>query len=378
MRTIYLDYNATTPIAPSVQEAMEPFFKEHYGNPSSLHPLGRACHEAVEDARGSVAALLRADPREIVFTSGGTESNNMALKGVLLSKAPSANAHLIISAVEHPAVARPAKFLERLGYGVTVVGCDQNGVIDPATIEDAMLPDTVLVSVMHTNNEIGTIQPIRDIAEVCHQRGVMLHTDAAQSVGKIPTIPDELEVDLLSIAGHKIYAPKGVGVLYIRCGTVLESLLHGADHEYGLRAGTENVPYIVGLGQAAVLAAKATDELAQRLGYLRDKLLGSLREAVGEALTVNGSGADRLPNTLSVNFPGVSGHEMLARIPELCASTGAACHAGSNARSPTLTAIGLSPETARGTVRLSVGWYTSEDEISTAANLLIGAWEALV
>ena len=377
MRSIYLDYNATTPIAPTVQEAMAPFLKEHYGNPSSLHPLGRACHEAVEDARGSIAALLRADPREIVFTSGGTESNNMAIKGVLLSKAPSAHSHLIISALEHPAVAQPAKFLERLGYSVSVVGCDKNGVIDPAAVEDAIRPDTVLVSVMHANNEIGTIQPIRDIAEICHQCGVLLHTDAAQSVGKIPTIPDELKVDLLSIAGHKIYAPKGVGALYIRCGTVLESLLHGAEHEYGLRAGTENVPYIVGLGRASVLAAKASDELSQRLSHLRDKLLDSLRKGIGEALTVNGSAADRLPNTLSVNFPGVSGHDLLARIPELCASTGAACHAGSDVRSPTLTAIGLSPDVARGTVRLCVGWYTSEDEITAAANLLIGAWEAL-
>ena len=377
MRTIYLDYNATTPIAPTVQEAMAPFLSEHYGNPSSLHALGRACHEAVEDARSHLAALLRADPREIVFTSGGTESNNLALKGILLRNPSSAGGHLVISELEHPAITCPARFLERWGYSVTTVGCDAEGVIDPQDVQRALRKDTVLVSIMHANNEIGTIQPIRDIAKICHERGVLVHTDAAQSTGKIPVIVDELEVDLLTIAGHKIYAPKGVGALYVRRGTPLEPLLHGAEHEQGVRAGTENVPYIVALGRAAVLASKASDELHARLSGLRDDLASRLRAALGEKLTINGQNAPRLPNTLSVNLPQVSGHALLKRIPNLCASTGAACHSGSNAVSPTLAAIGLSAETALGTVRLSVGWYTSQEDIQRAAGLLIDSWESL-
>ena len=373
MRTIYLDYNATTPIAPSVQEAMAPFFSTHYGNPSSLHALGRACHEAIEDARGHLASLLRVDSREVIFTSGGTESNNLAIKGALLASGVSSGAHLIISSLEHPAVVEPAKFLERLGCSVTTVECDGRGVVDPDSVRRAIRRDTVLVSIMHANNEIGTVQPIQEIARVCHQREVLLHTDAAQSIGKISTIADELEVDLLSIAGHKLYAPKGVGALYVRRGTLLEPLLHGADHEQGLRAGTENVPYIVGLGQAAMLASKAVDDVAIRMETLRDQLHTILDRAIGK-LTLNGSGAERLPNTLNLNFPGVAGHELLHRIPELYASTGSACHSGTTS-SPTLRAIGLAPEVSRGAVRLSLGWYTSEEDIQMVADLLIQAWE---
>lgn len=377
MRAIYLDYNATTPIAPTVQEAMAPFLSEHYGNPSSLHALGRACHEAVEDARSHVAALLRTDPREIIFTSGGTESNNLALKGTLLRDPSSVGGHLVISSLEHPATVRPARFLERLGYSVSVVGCDIQGTIDPQEVKEALRDDTVLVSIIHANNEIGTIQPIRDIARICHDRGILVHTDAAQSAGKIPIVADELEIDLLSIAGHKIYAPKGIGVLFVRRGTALEPLIHGADHEQGVRAGTENVPYIVALGQAALLAAKASDELHDRLADLRDELASRLETVLGDRLTINGKGGERLPNTLSVNLPGVSAHALLNRIPDLCASTGAACHSGSDAVSPTLAAIGLTPETTRGTVRLSVGWYTSQEDIQRAAELLLDAWESL-
>ena len=378
MNTIYLDYNATTPIAPSVQEAMAPFFSRHYGNPSSHHSLGRACYEAVEDARGQVATLLRADAREIVFTSSGTESNNLALKGAMLAKSPAGGGHLIISALEHPAVVQPARFLERLGYGLSVVGCNRHGTVHPDAVRDALRPDTVLVSIMHANNEIGTVQPIREIAGFCHQAGVLVHTDAAQSVGKISTIVEELDVDLLTIAGHKLYGPKGIGALYVRRGVVLESVLHGADHERGIRAGTENVPYIVGLGQAAVLAAKAVDGLQDRLGGLRDKLQSALCETIGSGLAVHGQQAERLPNTLSVNFPGVSGHELLAQVPEICASTGAACHSDDSAISATLAALGLTPPATRGTVRLTVGWYTSEEEVVTSADRLIGAYESLV
>ena len=377
MRSIYLDYNATTPIAPAVQEAMLPFLAEHFGNPSSSHALGRAAHEAVEDARGRVAHWLGAASDEIVFTSGGTESNNLALKGVAFAEqlARDRPGHLVISAFEHPAVAQPAKFLERLGWQLTVVGVNRQGLVDPREIEAALRPETRLASVMHANNEIGVVQPIREIAEICRRRGVLVHTDAAQTAGKLSTRVDDLGVDLLTIAGHKVYAPKGVGALYVRRGTVLEPLLHGAGHEGGLRAGTENTPYIVGLGRAASLAEQSLVEAADRMTSLRDRLLDKLREAIGPALTVNGEQAPRLPNTLSANFPGVTAADMLRRIPEVCASTGAACHSGSTHMSATLAAIGLDAETARGTVRLSLGWYADTDQIDRAAQLLIAAWE---
>jgi cysteine desulfurase len=343
MRHIYLDYNATTPVAPSVQEAMAPFLTQHFGNPSSSHALGRACHEAVNDARAKLASLLVCDPDEVIFTSGGTESNNAALKGVLLRQPPSEGGHLVISAFEHPAIREPAMFLQRLGYQVTVVPCNGQGIVEPDAVEAALRPDTLLVSIMHANNEIGTVQPLRAISKVCRAHEVLFHTDAAQSVGKIRTAVQELGVDLLTVAGHKLYAPKGVGVLFVRQGVILESLLHGAGHESGLRAGPENVPYIVGLGQAAKLTHKALDDSTVRLASLRDRLLKQLREG----------------------------------IPELCASTGAACHSSVTRMSETLEAIGLPAEKARGTIRLSVGWYTSEEEIDLAAGKLIGAWEDL-
>ncbi|HEV7226176.1 MAG TPA: cysteine desulfurase family protein [Pirellulales bacterium] len=391
MKSIYLDYNATTPIARPVQEAMLPFLAEHYGNPSSNHALGRACHEAVEDARARVAQLLGANRDEIVFTSGGTESNNLALKGAAFARAlasgragralPAAAGrlpgHLVISAFEHPAVVEPARFLERLGMEVAVARVDRRGLVDPAKIEAALRPDTLLVSVMHANNEIGVVQPVREIAEICRRRGVLMHADAAQTAGKLSTRVDDLGVDLLSLAGHKMYAPKGVGVLYVRRGVVLEPLLHGAGHESGQRAGTENVPYIVGLGRAASLAEANLVETGDRLTRLRDRLLGRLRDAIGPGLSVNGEQAPRLPNTLSVNFPGVVAGEMLRRIPELCASTGAACHSGSTHLSATLAAIGLEPAIARGTVRLSLGWYVDEEQLDRAAQLLIATFESL-
>ncbi len=377
MRPIYLDYNATTPIAPSVQEAILPFLAEHYGNPSSAHSLGRACQEAIEDSRGLVANLLGAQRDEIVFTSCGTESNNLALKGILTRRPPSGGRHLVISAMEHPAIVEPARYLERLGYRLTIVEPDRQGLIDPQRVESAIEPGTVLVSIMHANNEIGTIQPIRAIAEVCHQRGILVHTDAAQSVGKIRTIVGELDVDLLTMAGHKVYAPKGIGALYIRSGTAIDPIQHGAGHECGLRAGTENVPYIVALGKAASLAHRSLEDASDRLAHLRDRLIQHLREGVGDELTVNGQQAPRLPNTLSVNFPRVAGSELLARAPEICAATGAACHSNTTRLSATLEAIKLDPKIARGTVRLSVGWHTSEEEVDRAANALIAAWESL-
>ena len=377
MRIIYLDYNATTPVAPSVFEAMQPFFTEHYGNPSSDYGLGHACREAIEDARGKVAVLLGADRDEIVFTSGGTESNNLAICGTMLQGVPGLAGHLVISAVEHPAVVEPAKYLERLGFDLTVVDCDSRGLVNPAKVEAALRPDTRLVSVMHANNETGVIQPLREISEICREHRVLLHTDAAQTVGKIGALVDELGVDLLSVAGHKLYAPKGIGALYVRSGVRLEPVLHGAGHESGLRPGTENVASIVGLGQASMLAFRSLEESVRRLEMLRDRLLAQLSEAIGEKLTVNGRKAPRLPNTLSVNFPDVAARDMLARLPELCVSTGSACHSGIPGMSPTLAAMRLDPDEARGTVRISVGWFTSEEEIDRAASLLIGAWESL-
>ena len=377
MRQLYLDYNATTPIAPSVKEGMLPFLAEHYGNPSSTHALGRAAHEAVEDSRGQVASLLGADAEEIVFTSGGTESNNLAIKGTLLHQGRSAGGHIIISAVEHPSVLAPVRFLERMGCDVSIVGVTGQGVVQPGAVRALLRADTVLVSIMHANNETGALQPLRQIAEICHERQVLLHTDAAQSVGKIRTMVDELDVDLLTIAGHKVYAPKGIGALYVRRGVALEPIMHGAGHEAGLRAGTENVPYIVGLGRACSLAAKSLDQSQEWLTRLRDRLWKLLQAGIGDDLRLNAQLSPRLPNTLSVSFPGVAGHELLDRIPELCASTGSACHSESAAVSPTLAAMGISPDQARGTVRLSLGWYTTEDEIDRAASLLIGAWEAL-
>jgi cysteine desulfurase len=377
MRQLYFDYNATTPLAPSVQEAMLPFLAEQYGNPSSSHALGRAAHEAVEDAREHLSGLIGCDPDEIVFTGGGTESNNLVFQGLAFRQGLSAGGHLVISAIEHPSVTQPAEFLERFGFEVTVVPVTGQGIAQPAAIRSAIRSDTLLVSVMLANNETGAIQPLKPIADVCHAAGVLVHTDAAQAVGKIRVQVQELEVDLLTITGHKMYAPKGVGALYIRQGITLEPLLHGAGQEAGLRAGTENVPGIVGLGAAASRAAKNLDATTQRLEKLRDKLLVLLRYGIEDGLQVLGERAPRLPNTLAVSFPGVSGHELLARVPELCASTGAACHSETDAVSPTLAALGIAGDVARGVVRLSLGWYTTEDEVERAASLLLGAWEGL-
>lgn len=374
MKRIYLDYNATTPIAPAVQERMLPFLAEYFGNPSSSHVMGRICQEAMEDARSLVASSLGAVREEIVFTSGGTESNNLAIFGVMLNDHLAEKGHLIVSAIEHPATHGPAAFLERQGFSVTTVPCDGQGVVDPHEIERAIRPNTRLVSVMHANNEVGTLQPIAEIGEVCRSRDVLLHTDAAQSFGKVRVNVRELNVDLLSIAGHKVYSPKGIGALYIRKGVKLDPILFGANHERGLRPGTENVASIVGLGCAAELAYRSLDESTDRLARLRDSLLGQLQSAIPEELVVNGFRAERLPNTLSVALPRCNAHRILEAIPELCASTGSACHSGSGIQSATLSSMGVSEKVANGTIRLSIGWYTTESEISSVASLLGDEW----
>ncbi|MFV2065487.1 MAG: cysteine desulfurase family protein [Pirellulales bacterium] len=375
MQTLYLDYNATTPVAPQVRAAMLPHLEEAFGNPSSQHLLGRAAAESVADARRQVAELLGAVEREIVFTSGGTESNNLAIVGVMQAAAGQGKRHLVISCFEHPATVAPADHLQRLGSAVTRVAVTPQGVIDPRAIEAALRPDTALVSIMHANNEIGTIQPIDEMAALCRARGILLHTDAAQSVGKIATNVEALGVDLLSVAGHKLYAPKGIGALYVRSGTTLESVLRGAGQERGLRPGTENVASIVGLGRAASLVQEDLDSMQKHLAALRDRLHQRLLAAMGERLTVNGQQAERLPNTLSVNLPDVEGDRLLRSLPQLCASTGAACHSGDVAISATLSAIGLPADVARGTLRLSVGRFTRPEDCDGAADLLIDAWE---
>jgi cysteine desulfurase len=379
MDPIYLDFNATTPADPAVLEAMLPFLQREFGNPSSSHALGKTAHEAVERARGQVAALLGAQPDEIVFTGGGSEASNLAIKGTVLSRPRglfgrwARGAHIITSAVEHPATAKPCEFLARLGCRVTVVPVDSSGLVDPDDIRKALSRDTMLVSIMHANNEVGTLQPIKEIAEITRGRGVRLHTDAAQSVGKVSVDVRELGVDLLTVAGHKLYAPKGVGVLYVRRGVELEPLIHGAGHESGRRAGTENVPYIVGLGAACEIAGKSLPAATERLRSLRDRLWEKLRVGLGERVVLNGHPQRRLPNTLNAGFLGHIGAELLAKVPEVAASTGSACHEGKVTRSPVLCAMGVPLDANQGAVRLSVGRFTTEDEVDRAAAVLIRA-----
>lgn len=363
---VYLDYNASTPIAPEVREAMLPYLESAFGNPSSTHWAGRPAREAVERARQQVADFLGCSVGEVVFTSGGTEANNYALKGVFYARG--AKGHFVTSAVEHPAINAPLRFLQTLGAAVTVVPVDSAGMVNPAAIAAAIRPDTILVTVMHANNEVGTIQPIREIADICQAAGVLFHTDAAQSVGKIATRVDELGVDLLSLAGHKFYGPKGVGVLYVREGVKLEPLMHGAGHEGGRRAGTENVLLDVGLGAASVLAQDLTP--AARMRDLRDRFWLRLREEFGDRVVLNGHPEHRLPNTLNVSFIGHIGSDILAAMPEVAATTGSACHAGSVEMSPVLAAMQTPVDVAAGTIRLSLGRSTTWPNLDYVAGRL--------
>jgi cysteine desulfurase len=366
-RRIYLDYNASTPIAPEVAEAMKPFLTQHFGNPSSLHWAGVPAKEAVENARKQVADLLHCDPGEVVFTSGGSESNNHAIKGVFSARKEKGN-HIITTQVEHPAVINPCRFLEKLGAAVTYMGVDQYGRVNPEEIEKAVTAKTILITVMHANNEVGTIQPVEEISKIAKKHGIPFHTDAAQSVGKIETEVDKLGVDLLSIAGHKVYAPKGVGALYIREGTSIEPLIHGASHESGRRAGTENVLLIVGLGKACEIAKRCLSD--DRIRNLRDRFWNLLQENFGEAVVLNGHPVYRLPNTLNVSFVGKVGGEILSHMEEVAASTGAACHSGSVELSPVLKAMGISEGVGMGAIRFSVGRTTTLDELEKVLRLL--------
>ncbi len=359
-RRIYLDYNASTPIHPDVRAAMAPFLAEHYGNPSSAHWAGEPAREAVERARGQVADLLGCSPAEVVFTSGGTESNNTALLGTWLA-AGEGKHHIVTTRIEHPAIIEPCRFLERLGAEVTYVGVDAHGLVDPDDIARAIRPETILVSVMHANNEVGTIQPIAEIARITRDAGVLLHSDAAQSVGKISTKVDELGVDLLSLAGHKFYGPKGIGALYVREGTKLEPFTHGAGHEGGRRAGTESALLDVGLGAAAELAADLS--WTRGVKELRDRPWDDLRRRWGEQVVLNGHPTQRLPNTLNVSFVGMRGADILAALPDVAASTGSACHADSITLSPVLAAMGVTTEVGAGAIRFSLGRMTTREEV---------------
>jgi cysteine desulfurase len=367
-----LDYNGTTPHDPAVIGAMRPFIETEFGNPSSSHWYGIAPKQAVNRARGQVADLLGCRPAEVVFTSGGTESNNHAIAGVARALRDRGR-HIVTTAVEHPAVLEVCRDLESRGFSLTVVPVDGRGRVDATRVAAVFRPDTILVSVMHANNEVGTVQPVAEIAALAHQRGILVHTDAAQSIGKIPVNVDDLGVDLLSLAGHKLYAPKGIGVLYIREKTPIARFCHGAGQEGGRRAGTENVPWIVGLGEACAIAARMLPEAAERMRRLRDRLRNKLGARLVD-VQVNGDPTEGLPNTLSVSFRGLEANRILEEIGlEVAASAGAACHADTVEVSHVLVAMGLDPAWAKGTVRFSVGRPTTEDEIDRAAEVVCAA-----
>jgi cysteine desulfurase len=372
--TIYLDYNATTPLLPQVVDAMLPFLREHFGNPSSSHVLGRVAREAVETARAQVADLISGHTDEIVFTSGGTEANNLAIRGV--AEARPDRRHVVTSLIEHPAVAAPCAWLERHGWRITRVGVDGGG---RAAVEEAVAAigaETALVTIMHANNETGVLQPVQPVADAARRAGALVHTDAAQSVGKVPVDVGALGVDLLSIAGHKLYAPKGVGALHVRRGTLLLPFTLGAGHERGLRPGTENVASIVGLGVACERARLDLAVESARVRALRDLLWNELREGI-PGLALNGHPSERLPNTLSVRFPGVSGPALLEATPSVAASTGSACHVGHEEAPPVVVAMNVPPREALGTVRLTLGRGTSEAGVRRAGGLLAEAWRCL-
>ncbi len=365
---IYLDYNATTPIDEKVRLAMLPFIERHFGNPSSGHEYGRTTKAAVEKAREQVASLLNAQPDEICFTGGGSEANNMAIKGAAWGH-EGRGRHIITSSIEHPAVLNVCRWLGRRGFDITVLPVDPFGLVAPADLEAAITPRTILVSIMHANNETGTIQPISELAAIARAHGALFHTDAAQSVGKIPTDVRDMGVDLLSMAGHKLYAPKGVGALYIRRGVRIEPLVHGAGHENGLRAGTENVIFDVALGEACVIAQAHLHDTAVR--ELRDYFWDALKSNLGGRVILNGHPDKRLPNTLNISFIGRAGYEILDQLPNAAASTGSACHSGEVSLSPVLQAMGVSPEIGRGAVRFSLGRYTRKEEINAVIAQII-------
>ncbi len=376
IRPIYLDYNGTTPHDPEVIAAMRPFLETEFGNPSSSHWYGIAPKQAVEAARKQAAGLLNCAPQEILFTSGGTESNNHAIKGIARARRDLGN-HIITCTIEHPAVLEVCDHLETQGFSITRLPVDADGIVDPSDIENALRPETILITIMHANNEVGTIQPIEDIAALARTRGVVCHTDAAQSVGKIPTDVEALGADLLSIAGHKVYAPKGVGALYIRNGIEPEKFCRGAGQERGLRAGTENVLEIVGLGKALEIAGRRLQENTAHMKNLRDRLEQGLFSRIQD-VRLNGHPEKRLPNTLSVSFRGLEANRILEEIGlEVAASAGAACHSDTVVISHVLTAMNVPEDWAKGTVRFSVGRFTTVEDIDRAVQVTADRVEKL-
>jgi len=369
MKPFYLDYNATTPVDPEVAEAIKPYLLEFFGNPSSSHWYGIQTRKAIETARGQVADLLGSQPEEIIFTSGGSESNNFALKGIAFANRGKGN-HVITSTIEHPAVTEVCRYLEAHNFRVTYLPVDQDGIVDPVNLEKAISPQTILISLMHANNEVGTIQPITDVSVLAKQNGIIIHTDAAQSAGKIPACVNELGIDLLSVAGHKLYAPKGIGALFIREGIDLEKLIHGAGHEQHKRAGTENVMGIVGLGKACEIAKRDLEKNMAHMKSMRDRLHQGLQEKL-EGIRLNGHEEKRLPNTLSIAFPRIEADKLLSKIGGVAASAGAACHSGHASVSPVLSAMRVPEEYAKGTIRFSTGKMTTPEEIEQAIKIIV-------
>ncbi|MGQ9545582.1 MAG: cysteine desulfurase NifS [Dehalococcoidia bacterium] len=370
MRRIYLDYAATTPTDPEVIKAMEPYFSEVFGNPSSIHSYGQEARQAVEEARAKVAKLIGARSEEIIFTSGGTEANNFALKGVAYANEAKGN-HIITTAVEHHAVLEPCKFLERRGFKITYLLVDKYGLVDPDDVRKAITDRTILISVMHANNEVGTIEPVEHIGEIAREAGVYFHSDAVQTVGHIPVNVDELKVDLLTISGHKFYGPKGVGALYVRKGTKIGSFIQGGEQERRRRAGTENAPGIVGLGKATELAEQNIDEERKRLAYLRDRLIKGLGEKI-DHIRLNGHPTRRLPNNVNISVDFVGGESMLLNLDleGICASTGSACSSASLEPSHVLMALGLPPEQAHGSLRFTFGRENTEADVERVLEVL--------
>jgi cysteine desulfurase len=373
---IYLDYNGTTPHAPEVVEAMRPYLETEFGNPSSSHWYGVRPKQAVEAARRQVAALMGAEPDEVVFTSGGTESNNQALKSIGGARLDRGG-HIITSQIEHPAVLEVCRHMDRHGFSVTYVPVDGDGIVSPEDIAAAVTPRTVMISIMHANNEVGTLQPVSEIAAIANPRGILMHTDAAQSLGKVPARVNTLGVDLLSVAGHKLYAPKGVGALYIRKGVPPEIFCHGAGQERGVRGGTENVLEIVGLGKACEIATHRLEEGHRHMKAMRDRLESALRSGLGD-IRFNGHREKRLPNTVSVSFLGLAANRLLEEIgPEVAASAGAACHSDHVEISHVLRAMAIPDAWARGTLRFTTGRMTTPEEIDRAGEVIVSAVKRL-
>jgi len=369
---IYLDYNATTPMDPNVLQEMLPYFEKYFGNPSSGHIYGKAAKEAVYKAREQTAKLIGAKTSEILFTSGGTESNNHAIIGTAFANMEKGK-HIITSQVEHPAVLDTVGYLERrFDFKVTYLPVDKYGMVNPSDVKNAINPQTVMITIMHANNEVGTINSIEEIGKIANESKIAFHTDAAQSCGKIPVNVNRLNIDLLSIAGHKLYAPKGIGALYIRNGTILDKYIHGAGQEQGRRAGTENVAFIAGLGAACKIASENLFKYGKDIKALRDRLHRNIIDGLGEdRVKLNGHPKRRLPNTLNISILGTIGEHLLARMPEIAASTGSACHEGTTKPSAVLLAMGVPIELALGTLRLSLGRWSTSEEIELVSRLII-------